>query len=98
MITTKRITEKEIWVHVNNVNYFNKLAGEQIFDHVSELISEKVNITIDFDGVKSINSNGYYKLFDLMKKADIAQCKIYFSNVNPEIDELIRTLTYTSEG
>lgn len=95
MVTVKEIKRQEIWIYIKDISWFNKEAAKEIEEVIKVYWVNQNNITLDFDGVTSINSEGYSMLHNLVNETKMHLCKLYFASVHPDIDELISTLDLT---
>lgn len=99
MVTTKELKPRDFWVHLNEEGLLDEKKAEMLLPEVTNILGQKgVILTIDLDGIIGINSKGFVILFNILKNAGQKNIPVYFSNVHPDIDELITTLTLTSDG
>jgi ABC-type transporter Mla MlaB component len=88
----------EILVTFDNTDILDQTGGSELFQRIRPYINQERNIIIDLGQVKTINSDGFGFLKEIMNLSAFKGCSIYFSNISDEIEDLIDSLTITNEG
>ena len=97
MTEIKEIKKGDFWFHLDSGEFLDEKTGNDLLIKTRSIMHEKHTITIDLNKIRIINSKGYNYLIKLMHEANSKQTSIYFTNVHPDIDELITSLTFTSD-
>jgi anti-anti-sigma regulatory factor len=99
MVEIKQLRPDDIWVHLNEEGILDKKKGALLHKKVHDFkFVKNSKLTIDLNGIYSINSEGFNELFNLMRTATENNITVYFANIHPDVDEMITVLTLTSEG
>ena len=90
MLIVEKVNNSYVVSFKDDINRFNLLISDEVKDILSKFINQpKSNLILDLEGIKFIDSTGFAALISVLNSARENNCTFQFSNVDPEVLELM---------